>query len=238
MSDLKSHRVSWVIGYTYVGDGASGTANNVYFLTASNTYLIKGFVANSSGGMVPISGSDVDLGATYVSDVEKHYARKVIRRMWINVDSLQPNTSNNMMCVIAISRGPGGTDMSIPITKATAAVTSNTVANVSSMNKAFTVDSWEHRTVEISEFIAGGSGPRQNEFDIQGSPAGASQGIYGNGSGAEPSIDGVGNIPACLAVAGNSTTVALQATNVHQISITQEIDLLDFVGGMAQTRSE
>jgi len=232
LSDIRSHRVTWVIGYTYVGDGTKGTANSVYFLPISAgtpTWLIKGQAAGSSG-QVPILASDPDLGATYVSDVEKHYARKIIRRMWLHVDSLQPSTSNNMMCVIAPSRGPGGGSYSIPITYATAAVTANTVANVSSMKGAKPVDSWESKTLDITEFIAGGSGVRQNEFEIEAS---LQLKVYIT-TAVVPSENLEGLVPACFAIAGNNTTAALQGTNVHQISVEQEIDLIDFVGGMAQ----
>jgi len=218
------------MGYTYVGNGTNGIANSVYFQTASSNYLITGFVATTSSGQVPIAASDFDLGQVYVSDVEKHFARKVVKRMWIHVDSLQPSTSNNMMAIIGVSRGPGGTAFSLP-NSLLATQVANTVANVSSMKASFPVDSWEHKTVEITQFIAGGSGPKQNEFEIQGSPANAS--IY-PGAGSKPAIDADSLIPACIAVAGNCTTAALQNTKVHQITIEQEVDLLDYVGGMAQ----
>jgi len=97
------------------------------------------------------------------------------------------------------------------------------------MKDAFPVDSWEHTSREITSFIAGGSGPKQNEFEIQGAPH--STNIYS--AAAYPTVDGDSLIPACLAVAGNCTTSGLQNTKVHQISIEQEIDLLDFIGGMA-----
>jgi len=238
MSDIRSHRITWVAGYTYVGNGTNGTNNSVYYQTASSTYLIQGFSTGSKiSGQVPILAGDPDIGQAYVADVEKHYARKVIRRMFIHVDSLQPSTSNNMMAVIGVSRGAGGAAESLPQALATAAVGSNTVANVSSMRDAFTVDSWEHRTVEITQFIAGGSGPKQNEFEIGAGP-GNGVSFYSPGANAYPNLDVEGTCPACIAVAGNSTTAGLEGTQVHQISITQEVDLLDYIGGMAQNRAE
>jgi len=235
MSDIRSHRLSWVIGYTFVGNGTNGTANSVYFQTASSTYLIVA-QGNNSSGQVPIAASDLDLGATYASDIEKHFARKVVKRMWIHIDSLQPSTSNNMMCVLGVSRGPGGMAFSTPAALATASVASNTVNQVSSMAKSIPVDSWEHKTLEITEFIAGGSGPKQNEFEIQGAPGTGGGAIYTNGAGNVPDLDGDSLVPACFAIAGNNTTAALQNTKVHQISIEQEIDLLDYVGGMSAAK--
>jgi len=229
LGDIRRLRIAAVAGYIWVGDGTDGTANSVYFQTAAGTYLVQG-LASSSSGMVPIAISDSQVGQAYVRDVEKHFARKIIRRMWIHVDSLQPSTSNNMMAVIGVSRGGGGLSNSIPITFATASVTANTVANVSSMRGAFTVDSWESKCVDITEFIAGGSGPQQNEFDIELPTTGAS--VY-TSSGTSYGVDGDGTIPACFAVAGNSTTAALKATQTHQVVIEQEVDLLDFTGGMS-----
>lgn len=232
VSNLMKIRLSWVTGFTYVGNGVSGSANAVYFLTQDSVWITRGFAANSSG-LTPIASADTNLGQTYAADIEKHFQRKVIHRMWIHVDSLQPSTANNMMAILSISRGPGGMAYSIPITAATAAISANTVGNVASMTGAFTVDSWESKTCEISQFIAGGSGSRQNEFEISGSPgANAIPNIY-NTSATPPVIDGDGLIPACFAVAGNSTTATLAGTKVHQITIEQEVSLLDYIGGMS-----
>jgi hypothetical protein len=238
ISDIRGHRVTWVMGYTYIGDGVSGTADAVYFQTASKTWLVRGFGAASSG-QTPILSSDLDLGQVYVADVEKHYARKIVRRMWIHVDSLQSSTQNNMVAVIGVSRGPGAAAVSIPDVLATAPVTPNTVENVTSMKSSFPVDSFEHKTQDITWAIAGGSGPRQNEFELSAAPVNVTgaQAFYKNFG--VPSVEEViGVAPACVAVAGNSTLAALRGTRVHLISIEQEIDLLDYIGGMAAPRPE
>jgi len=240
-SDIKSHRMTWVIGYSFVGDGTRGAANSVYFVPFSSgtpAWLVQGQAAGSSG-LAPIAASDLDLGASYISDVEKHYARKVIKRMWIHVDSLHPATSNDMMIVVAASRGPGGGANSIPITYATAVVTANSVGNVSSMKGAMTVDAWESKTMEITDFIAGGSGPRQNEFEIARSITAndGTEAIYKT-SGTATTANLVGIIPSCIGVAGVNSTGGLQNQNVHQITIEQEVDLLDYIGGMAQAQPQ
>lgn len=226
ISDIRGLRVSYVAGYTYVGNNTSGTNDAVLF-QAKNLTLCNPYVAGVSSGQVPIAASDPVLGATYISDLEKHFARKVIKKMWMHVDSLQPATSNNMMCVIAPSRGGGATPYTSFSPAATAPLAGNTVENVSSMRGAFPVDSWESKSADISEFIAGGSGAKQNEFEI-----GSTDPAVTNVSGGD--VDGEGLIPACFAIAGNSTTTTLRGTKVHQIVIEQEIDLLDYIGGMAQ----
>lgn len=230
ISDIRSLRICWTAGYTWVGDGTSGTANSVYFLTASDTFIIQGLTTNSSG-LVPIAAGDTDIGQTFIADVEKHFARKVIKRMWIHVDSLQPSTANNMMTVFGFGRGGSGGAYSIPITKATASIVANSTANLSSMTGSFCVDSWQNACVEITQFVAGGSGARQNEFSIQSAPGSTSHSKIYPSSGNPPTIDD-DSFPATFGVAGNSTTTALQNTKVHQISFEQEVDLLDYLGGM------
>lgn len=235
LSDIRGHLVTWIAGTSWVGNGTDGTTNSVYFATASKTYLIGGFGSGSSGA-APVLGADTDVGATYVKDIEKHYQRKVIRKAWINVDSLQPSTSNNMMLVVAPSRGGGQGQTSLPITFATSAVTANSVAGVSSMNGAFCVDSWQSKRVDVTKFIAGGSGAKQNEFEI-GNNLGAGYGypFYSGGSDNPTDMVCQGVVPFCFSVAGNNTTSALQGTSVHQISITLLVDYLDYIGNNAQT---
>jgi hypothetical protein len=232
MSDLRSHRIAWTAGTIFVGNGTNGIANSVYFLTATGTYLARGFSAGASG-MVPIVASDAQLGAAFIKDVEKHFARKVIKRMWIHLISLQPSTANNMMVVVAPSRGGGGVEWAIFDALATAAEPANTVINVTSMKGSFPCDSWQNKSVEITSFIAGGSGARQNEFDLDTIVSGNAAGSVIN-PGLVTGVDGDGDIPACFAVAGNSTTAALQNTNTHLVVIEQEVDYLDYIGGMSQ----
>jgi len=221
VGDIRRLRVSWVIGYIYVGNGTVGLNNAVYFQDKAGN-LCSGFIAGSQSGQVPCVGSDSLLGAAYVSDVSKHFARKKILRHWIHIDSLQPSTANNMMAVVAPSRGGGGTVKSV---WSGATPVANTVENVSSMKGAFPIDSWESKTSDISGFIAGGSGSSQNEFEIQNTSSGTTI--------ENTATDGEGLVPCCFAVAGNSTTATLAGTKVHQVVLEQELDLLDYVGGMA-----
>jgi len=227
MSDLRNHTISWIAGYTFVGNGTNGAANAVLFKTAAGTYIMGNAGSGNLGG-IPILPADSQVGATYVTDVEKHYARKIIKRMWMHVVSLQPSTSNNMMAVVAPARGPGLAEQGIAEPLATATVVSQTLTNVMSMDGAMTVDSFETKTIEITRFIAGGSGAKQNEFEMQYGANVANTVLV---SGAAPDTDLIGLCPASFIVSGNNTTSGLQNTAVHAIVIEQQIDLLDYIGG-------
>jgi len=228
MSDVRKHLISWIAGYSFVGDGTNGATDSVLFQTATSTYLALGRTAGASG-CVPIVGGDSQLGASYITDIIKHYARMVINRARIRVESLQPSTSNNMMMVIAPLRGPGATNDAYFIPLATASP-GNTLTDVTSMKGSMTVDSYQTKTMDITDFVAGGSGPRQNEFEVSNTFNSIKSTIVT--SGAVSGVNGIGLVPACFAIAGNNTTTGLRNTKVHQIVIELEVDLLDFLGGM------
>jgi hypothetical protein len=233
VSDIKRLRVSWVLGQTYVGDGTNGTADSVYLVSNSQQWLAIGNSGggNGSSGWAPIASSGPDFGQVYVSDIERHFARKVIRKMWLHINSRNPSTANNMMAVIATSRGGSGAERGVPAAFASPTVAANTLDNLQSVRGSFTVNSWESRTVDITENIGGGSGAAQNEFDLQTGPGNA-DGIWIT-SLAPTTLELSGVIPTCIAVAGNSTTTGLRGAKIHQIVVEQEVDYVDFIGGMA-----
>jgi len=228
-SDIRNHRMAWILGYTFVGNGTNGAANAVVFQTAASTYLIGTTTATNGG--IPVLGADSQVGATYIADVEKHYARKVIRKAVIHVASLQPSTANNMMAVVSPARGPGVAENGIATALATATTVQQTFTNVASMNGAMMVDSWETKSMDVTGFIAGGSGAKQNEFEIQIPDDGASTVLV---SANVPAVPLEGLVPLSLVVSGNNTTAALQNTKVHAIICEMWVDLLDFIGGNVQ----
>jgi hypothetical protein len=228
MSDIRSHRMSWIAGFIFVGNGTNGATNAVLYQTPNSTFICRGRNGTVSGG-VPILSSDTNFGATYITDVEKHFARKIIKRMWLHIQSLNPSTAKSMMAVVGVSRGGGLAENSQfdPLATADGA---NSLTNVTSMKDSITVASWETKSIEITEFIAGGSGAKQNEFDINAYDSSAGTVLQ---SGAQIAVDLDGIACACFAVAGNCSDSTLQNTATHQITIEQEVDLIDYVGGMA-----
>jgi hypothetical protein len=232
VSDIRKLRISWTLGTIYVGNGTFGTNNLVYLQSQSSNWLVTGNAATTppSSGFAPIASSDEDFGQSYIADIEKHFARKIIRRMWLHVESLQPSTANNMMAVIAVAKGAGPAEGGLPTAIATAAVTANSVRNVQSVRGSFPVSSWENKTIDITEYIGGGSGALQNEFDI-GSGPGSSIKIWTT-SGVATTLELSGVVPASICVAGNSTTASLAGTVVFNVIVEQEVDYVDFIGAM------
>lgn len=221
MSDLIAHRISWIAGYTYVGDGTLGATDSVYFRPAGATTDVT--TGATGAGMVPFLSTDAQIGQTYLADVEKHFARKRVRRAAVRLVSLQPSTANSCMVQVAPVRGPGASGDTNPLTASI--VAAPVLANVMGMSGSKSVASWEHATIDMTPFIAGGSGATQDEFSIA-----ATDGDSAWGSGA---IDVSGIAPCAFVITGQNSTAALRGTNVHAVILEETVDLLDFIGGQS-----
>lgn len=227
MSDLSAHRISWIAGYTYVGNGTLGAQDDVFFrLSGSPTTVVNGATGS---GMVPILASDGNVGQTYVADIEKHYSRKRVRKTSIQLVSLQPSTANSCVAWIAPVRGPGASGDTIAVATATAAPA---LANIMGMAGARPVSSWEHGSLDLTPYIAGGSGAKQNEFAISRDGDDAST-VWGAGSN---DLDLIA--PCAFVIGGSNSTAGLRGTNVHAVVVTQVVDFLDFIGGMSLSNPE
>ncbi len=221
MKDLLCHRVSWIAGYTYVGNGTLGATDSVYFADNSQANIVS---AANGGAQVPVLGSDAGIGKSYVSDIEKHYSRKVVRRARLRLESLSPATSNSMMAVVAPIRGCGASGDTTTTTGTTAAPS---ISNVIGMDGAKSCASYERLEIDLTPYIAGGSGSKQNEFTINrdGDTAGSA---WGSGT-----VDLVGIAPCAFVVGGTNSTAGLRATFVHMVIIDTWCDYLDFIAGMS-----
>jgi len=211
MADLLSHDVSYLAGYIYVGNGTLGATDGVYYVNTAQTKLVLNHV--------PILACDADLGQTYVKDIEKHYARKVIKRLRVRLVSLVPATTNSMMVVISPIRGPGDSQNSSVATGTSAALT---LANVIGMAGATEAASYEDATLDLTRFIAGGAGKNENEFAV-------------NNSAASTSFVGanlLGICPACVAVSGSNSSTGLRGTVTHMVVVESVVDFLDFIAGV------
>jgi len=207
ISDIRDLDIGYLAGYTYVGNNTLGTNDEVYFLDQSATYTnIKG---------IPIEAGSAYWGQSYVTDVEKHFARKVVHRVEIELCSLNPSTSNSMVVNIAPHRGGCITTDSM-LSDTTAA---NSQAAVMGAQGQLQVASWQSAVLNLTPYIAGGTGPRQNEFDLDSS-GGTDQSQL---------------VPCGFYVSGSSSTSALRGTKVHAVIVRLRISLLDFLGGMSDT---
>jgi len=85
MKDLVAHRVSWMTGSVYVGNGVIGANDAVFFRPLTGVNVVD---ALTGGGEVPVLGADPLIGVNYVRDIEQHYSRKRIRSLRLRLLSI------------------------------------------------------------------------------------------------------------------------------------------------------
>ncbi len=223
--DLRAHRVSWITGYIYVGDGTHGATDAVYFRCANSNLIVpySGAGPAFTGGQIPVLSSDGNIGQTYMSDIEKHYSRKRVNRCSLRVVPLVPSTANSCQITVAPVRGASQSGDTACVWTSTDAPPS--LVNTMGMAGAKSTASWSELELDLTSYIAGGSGPRQNEFNL--SLDGASAGnAWGSGG-----LDLTMIAPCAFVVSGSNSTTALRGQNVALVVIEQVIDLLDFIAG-------
>jgi hypothetical protein len=225
MSEVRNHRISWLVGYIYVGNGTLGATDQIYLIDPSKTYIT---VLNTGvGGNSAIFGPDGVWGAGYVFDVLKHYARMRIKSQRLVLTALQTSTANSMVVLVAPQRGATG----IGSVTSTGTAAGLSYTNVISMQGVKDAAAWEHMEIDFTPFIGGGSGPKQNEFDTQ-------VGINNADVQSENAYAARGCVPTTFAVSGNNSTSALRGAVTHSVFAEQIVDLLDYLGGNVTSNAE
>lgn len=214
LGDLMAHKMSWLAGYITVGNGTLGANDGVYYSDVSFTYNILNYV--------PVLGSDTYVGQGYVKDIEKHYQRRILRKRVLRLISLNPATTNQMMVCVAPIAGGGDVQNSSAVTTTAAAVT---LANTIGIAGAKTAASYECLELDLTPYVKGGAGAKQNEFAINSTQASATA------VGANPT----GLVPCCVVVSGSNATSALRGTKTHMVVVEDVVDLVDFVGGVTNS---
>lgn len=217
MSDVRNHRLCWLVGYTYVGNGTLGATDSVYLADVTKTYTVVTVAA--SGSNVPIAPGDSVLGASYATDVIKHFSRMRVNDLKLAVVSLHPSTSNDMVAILAPQAG--GVNIGGISASTNAAIA---YSNVISMQGVASVPSWGSTIIELKSYIRGGSGAQQNEFSIDSYQ-------YATATSGGPTTDYLGVIPATFAVSGNNTSTGLRGSFVHAVYACLTVDLIDYIGG-------
>lgn len=208
------------MGTVYVGNGTLGATNSVY---AANQAKSATYTAGSGGGFwLPFAPADPDVGATYAASILKLYRRLRMRSAKVHFLTVQSSTTNNMVLAAAPCRGPpGAAELPVATTDTSAAQTLQSLMSVSGMQSC---DSFENMSLDLTPYIAGGAGARQNEFAIS-NPYDATEVV-----GSIPNL--LQAVPTAFQVAGNSTVTALQGTVTHNIVCEMIVDLLDFQGAV------
>lgn len=217
LMDRHSEEISFVTGKIVTGQtGTLGTTNQVYFQDLSGAVWngITPVVFNDTSGVrVP----------SFVTDVVKHYARVRVQAAELDLLPISSSTSNGTTILCAPVRGavqnPGAS-------ATTGTLTQNTQDQLLSMAGSCQFGSWERQRIGLTSSIAGGSGPRQNEFSTSNSG-------WQDSSGDQQLQPG-GICGFAISGTGQSPSTGV---NTHLVVVRMRVDLLDFIGGLFSTVS-
>lgn len=208
MGDIRAHRMRWLAGYLYVGNGTLGVQDDIYFVpnTTSNTTVYV--------GALPFDGADAVFGASYVADVLKHYSKKIIRSGTLRIRPYGFGCSSTSGANIAVA--PIRSD-TIGYSTSTDAKTSGTAFSaVVGMKGAMQAPSWAGIEIPMTPFIASAAGTK--EF------------LNFRDSATPTDLQGMA-VPASWAVGGTNTSAGNRGNVVASVEGEWVCDLVDFVGG-------
>jgi len=218
--NMKDQCFSYVAGSIYVGNGTLGATDKVYFSPDAGTHTQTG------APFTPIAPASTDFGSAYILAIEKLFRRKTYKRLRVFFFPIQSSTTNNMTITVAPIAGPADYAEATNVALSTdTTATPATQLMVMSFSGNTTVDSFEPTMIDLTQYIRGGAGAKENEFAIGNVSAGVNT-TGGNQLGA---------IPACFVVSGNSNATALRGTNTHLVVVEEIVDLIDFTGNDAVT---
>lgn len=211
LSDMRDMRFQYLAGYIYVGNGTLGKSGDVYYQTPDGTSTITSYV--------PIMPADATIGASYVTDVWKHFARKKFKRVGVHIvpQSVGCATSTTVDVIVAPRRGAALS----PVVKTDTTGQNTATATIGNAG-AVQFSVWNGCSLDLTPFIAGGSGPAQNEFNVP------SSGSLAGTDDADMSLVA----PCGIAISGAAPASTYDAKQLATIYVEVVVDLLDFSGGL------
>ncbi len=211
--------ISWITGTAYVGNGTLGATDSVYFRPASMTSAVIIGAASGDSAHVPVAGADTVLGVSYIRDIAKHYSRMRVHSAKVDLTHIVSSTANDATVALAPVAGPGASDAATTTTGS--GTTGASLAAIQSMEGSRTASAYSSTAVDLTRYVRGGSGPKQNEFSISG--VGTSTTVIG-----QADQDGV--VPCCFAIGGYNSTTGLRGKDIHNVVVTLVVEFIDFLG--------
>jgi len=215
--DIMRQRFSYQAGFVYVGNNTLGKSGGVYAVENTQTDLLTNWI--------PIMPPDALLGQSYIADVWKHYARVRYHAIKLHVMpiSIGNATSTQLDVVLAPYRGGA-----IAPTLTTTTTAANNTGNVIGQSGSMQFNIWCGATMDLTPYIAGGSGAKQNEFNIPNSVAITSSTVTTNSLVS----------PAGWILAGDTVASTYDGAYLGRMYCEVLVDLLDFTGGFTEANPE
>jgi hypothetical protein len=225
LSDIPDFTISYNPADIVLGGATASTAPGSLGLAY---WQPRGVVTTSilTAGLLPIAPADSIIGRSYVTDLMKHYTRRVITSVKVYLTSELSNTNQSGLFAIAAVRS--GVDAVSCSSTTAASVVTNSDTDVMTMKNPKPFRIYDNCVYDATWAIAGGSGARQNEFGINNADAGTTT-VVGT------LTDGAGVIPLCLFMGGSgSTAVSVTGQNIvtHRVIVEIKLHLLDYRGSI------
>lgn len=216
----------YIAGYARVGNGTNGAAGAVYF-EPTESPLVGPYTCPE---LVPISPSDnstittgIGFGTAWMNQLSQLFRRRRYDNLHLQILPYGVGSSSTSGAQLSVAPYRGSAVFTgVPATAGSAyhaqlAATTAPLpqATVLSAKGSQSFPSWQPITIDMTDFIAGGSGARQNEF------------LIGTDPGLSPNGTPFANVPACFAVTG-SAPVALNGERIAVFIVTARMGLLDF----------
>lgn len=236
MSNLPEITFSYSTGtiqhYNFGTVTGSGAANNLVSFFVDNTGVV--FYAS----YIPILPGDGSVGQSYISDIMKHFARRVVHKLFVVAEARNPNTSqvtnssqtySNGLHFIAPLRGgnidPNSGNLNAPNVVGASLPQLSTLQSVSDVVPFST---WQNAVLDLTGHIAGGSGSKQNEFNN-----------YNNAgiSSVTNSSNSLASAAAFVVTGSNGLDLNTATGDIrvvtHNVRVVITVSLLDYIGGMS-----
>jgi hypothetical protein len=214
VSDVKDFTVSYTVGFLSATDNTkTGSAGTISFIPASNVQAANPGNGFSIYGMAPILPGDIDYGLAPVGQIIGSFERIRYKRIQLTIHPMRGSTSDDGVFIVAPLRGGYYT-----YTIGTSATSSTTYATLLDLQEAKSQPLWQQASIDLTPYIAGGSGSKENEFFTS----------FGTKSAASNAVTTV--IPTAFVVAG-VTNINASTSSYNYISscrVTCSMDLLDW----------
>jgi len=224
MSDISALSFCFDACQVWQGNATNG-ANLALFLTPianQGLYLTGGILPIAPGDNGVIAAGGGTFGAAYVTDLFKHFARVRFRKIVMIYCPLTANTGQDTVLYFAPIRGGAASISTASLGSAQGSVIP--LSTIQGMRGNKGGPHWRPCVLDLTPYIAGGSGPKQNEFTLD---------ITGSATAAVADLVAEVALPCEVAFGGNSSVSAHNGSALGYIKVCCVVDLLDFVGGLS-----
>jgi len=210
-SDIKDFTFNYIWGGTVVGDSAhTGAGGFINFVPA---YALGTTNAICTSGVCPVAPGDTAWGLPGFGQIMVQFTRIVFKRLMLEVIPVRGSSTDTGLMCIAPVRG-----FNYSVTWGTSSSMSIAESTVIDMSGSKMFPMWEGAKLDLTPYIAGGSGAKENEFPTLG--------FLNNSNSQTNEISDWLSIPCGIILGGQTQITSNFQTHIFRMHAT--VDLLDW----------